>query len=133
MKEKNKKEYEQRKQGFKPTKNYNTLFLIFSILNFTAILFSFIFLMVFLYLPNSFQGNNINEYTNDYCQNKENEYYEFLCTNKYYKYNIKKSKFIWLISDGTASDQTIILGDKEKSNISSIFLANAYIPYKHNN
>lgn len=116
------------------SKNYVTLFSIISIFNFIGIIFTLIFLIGTFFLPNSFHGNNIDEYTNDYCQNNTNEYYEFLCTNKYYKYNIKKSKFIWILTDGTASDQLILLSNLEKYKITSSFLAEEYeISYKHTN
>ncbi len=116
------------------SKGYGKLFTIISILNFIAIIFTIIFFIIFLFEPNSFEGNNIDEFTNDYCQNKTNEYYELLCTNKYYKYNIKKSKFIWILTDGTASDQLAMLGNLEKYNITSFFLVEGDdIVYKHTN
>ena len=116
------------------TKNYNILFLILSILNFIIVIFEICFILIFYFFPNSFHGHNINEYSNDYCQNKENEYYDFLCTNKYYKYNIKKSKFIWILTDGTAIDQAILLSNYEKYKITSSFLAKGDdITFKHTN
>ena len=116
------------------SRKYNKLFFLTSLFNFIAIIFTIIFLIVFYEQPNSFQGNNINESANDYCQNKESEYYDFLCTNKYYKYNIKKSKFIWVITDGTAADQVILLRDYEKYKIGSSFLVEGDdITYKHTN
>ena len=115
-------------------RNHNKLFLFTSILNFIIIIITVIFLILCLLKPNSFQGKNINEYSNDYCQNKENEYYDFLCTNKYYKYNIKKSKFIWVITDGTAADQIILLRNYEKYKIGTSFLVEGDdITYKHTN
>ena len=108
--------------GIKYQKNYSKFFLVFSILNLIASLFTICFIIVFDLLPNSFQGNNIDEYSNDYCKNKDNDYYEILCTNRYYKYNIKKSKFIWIITDGTASDQLNLLSNYEKYKIASPFL-----------
>jgi hypothetical protein len=117
------------------SKRYGKLFTIISILNFVAIIFTIIFLLIFLFQPNSFKGNNINEYSNDYCLNKTNEYYEFLCTNKYYKnLSIKKSKFIWILTDGTAADQLTSLGNLEKYKIASSFLVEGDdIVYKHTN
>ena len=101
---------------------YSKFFIITSILSFFSLIISIIFLYVFLYIPNSFHGHNIDEYSNDYCQNKTNEYYDLLCTNKYYKFNLKKSKFIWILTDGTASDQLNILSNFERYKIASKFL-----------
>ena len=72
------KEINEQENQIGHTKNYNKLFIIMSILNFFAIIFSIIFLIAFMFLPNSFQGNNINEYSNDYCKNQTNEYYDLL-------------------------------------------------------
>ena len=128
------KEINEQENQIGHTKNYNKLFIIMSILNFFAIIFSIVFLIAFMFLPNSFQGNNINEYSNDYCRNQTNEYYDLLCTNKYYNYNIKKSKFIWILTDGTASDQTVLLNNFEKYKIASPFLVEGYdITYKQTN
>ena len=133
MKESNFQMNEQDHQ-IKSSKNYSKIFIILSILNFFAILFSIIFLLVFMFSPNSLHGNNINEYSNNYCKNKTNEYYELLCTNKYYKYNIKKDKFIWIITDGTASDQLTLLNNFEKYKIASSFLVEGDdITYKQTN
>ena len=89
-----------KKQGMCPdmelinANKYIKIFTIFSILSFFTIIFSLISLFIFRFEPYSFHGHNIDEFTNDYCQNKTNQYYDLLCTNKYYKYNFKKSKFI---------------------------------------
>ena len=113
---------------------YLTLFIIFSCLSFFAIIFTLIFLIVFRLVPYSFHGHNIDEFTNDYCQNKTNQYYDLLCTNKYYKYNFKKSKFIWILTDGTASDQLSLLSNHEKYKITSSFLVEGNdVTYKHTN
>ena len=109
----------------------NQYFSLVSFLNLIAIIFTFIFLFYLSNHSNSFKGNNIDEYSNNYCQNKSNEYYEFLCTNKYYKYNIKKSKFIWIFTDGTAIDQLNILNNFEKYKlVSPILISGDEVTYK---
>ena len=134
-KEKKKEEQKEEKKNTKKNSNqYDIFFVIMSILNFFIVILTIIFLLIFLFLPNSFQGNNIDEYNNDFCQNKLNENYDLLCTNKYYKNNYKKSKFIWIFTDGTASDQLTILNNYEKYKISSKFLVKGDdITYKHTN
>ena len=113
---------------------YFTSFIIFSCLSFFSIIFTIIFLIIFRFLPYSFHGHNIDEFTNDYCQNKTNQYYDLLCTNKYYKFNFKKSKFIWILTDGTASDQLTLLNNHEKYKITSSFLVEGDdVTYKHTN
>ena len=130
---------EQQTQGeenkiMKTSTNYNLYFLIFSIINFFVLIFSFILFLVFFFSPNSLQGNNINEFSNDYCNDTKNEYYDFLCTNKYYKNKIKKSKFIWILTDGTAADETLLLTNYEKYKITTSFLVNGDdMTYKHTN
>ena len=112
----------------------NQYFSLISFLNFVSIFFTLIFLVYIAYNNNSFKGLNIDEYSNDYCQNRSNEYYEFLCTNKYYKFNYKKSKFIWIFTDGTAFDQLNILNNFEKYKLSSpILIRGDEITYKHTN
>ena len=109
-------------------------FSLISFLNFFAILFTIIFIIYILFHNNSFKGLNIDEYSNNYCRNKSNEYYDFLCTNKYHKYKLKKSKFIWIITDGTAFDQLNILNNFEKYKLASPILINGDdITYKHTN
>ena len=109
----------------------NQYFSFVSFLNFIAIIFTLIFLFYLTYHSNSFKGNNIDEYSNNYCQNKSNEYYEFLCTTKYYKYNIKKSKFIWIFTDGTAIDQLNILNNFDKYKLASpILISGDEVTYK---
>ena len=112
----------------------NIFFSIISFFNIITIFFIIIIFIVFMLSPYSFQGNNINEYANDYCNNIKNENYDFLCTNKYYKYNIKKSKFIWIMTDGTAADQTILLRNYENYKITTSFLVEEDdITYKQSN
>ena len=112
----------------------NQYFSLISLLNFVSIIFTFLFLVYIVYNNNSFKGHNIDEYSNNYCQNKSNEYYEFLCTNKYYKYSIKKSKFIWILTDGTAIDQLNILNNFEKYKLTSpILIKGDEITYKCTN
>ena len=112
----------------------NQYFSLISFLNFFAILFTIIFLIYLLLHSNSFKGLNIDEYSNNYCRNQSNEYYDFLCTNKYYRYNMKKSKFIWIMTDGTAFDQLNILNNFEKYKLTSPILVNGDdISYKHTN
>jgi len=113
---------------------YLKLFIVFSFLSFFAIIFTIIFLIIFRFLPYSFHGHNIDEFTNDYCQNKTNQYYDLLCSNKFYKFNFKKSKFIWILTDGTASDQLTLLSNHEKYKIASSFLVEGDdVTYKHTN
>lgn len=113
---------------------YTKFFIIILILSFFSILFTIIFLLIFLFDPYSFHGHNIDEYSNDYCQNKENQHYDLLCTNKYYRFNFKKSKFIWILTDGTSSNQINLLSNNEKYKIVSSFLVlGDDITYKHTN
>jgi hypothetical protein len=102
----------------------NQYFSLISVLNFILIIFISIFFVYISFHSNSFKGHNIQEYSNNYCNNKSNEYYEFICTNKYYKYNLKKSKFIWIITDGTAFDQLNLLNNFEKYKLASPIVIN---------
>ena len=112
----------------------NQYFSLVSFLNFIAIIFTIIFLIYSLYNSNSFKGHNIDEYSNNYCKNASNEYYEFICTNKYQRFNFKKSKFIWIMTDGTAYDQLTILNNFEKYKLVSPILINGDdVNYKHTN
>jgi len=112
----------------------NQYFSLVSFLNFIAIIFTIIFLIYSLYNSNSFKGHNIDEYSNNYCKNASNEYYEFICTNKYQRFNFKKSKFIWIMTDGTAYDQLTILNNFEKYKLASPILINGDdVNYKHTN
>ena len=112
----------------------NGYFSLFTLINFLAILFTIVFIVYILLNNNSFKGLNIDEYSNNYCRNKSNEYYDFLCTNKYHRYNIKKSKFIWVMIDGTSFDQLNILNSFEKYKLTSPILINCdEISHKHSN
>ena len=112
----------------------NKIFIILMILNFTV---SYTFLEILIDIcfgpPNLFHEYSINEYYNDYCENRSNEYYDFLCTNKYYKYNLKKSKFIWILTDGTASNQLLEIYNNEKYKIASFYVEVDDVTYKHTN
>ena len=112
----------------------NKHFTLVTFLNFFLIIFTIIFLIYLAYNSNSFKGHNIDEYSNNYCQNKSNEYYEFICTNKYYRYKYKKSKFIWILTDGTAFDQLNILNNFDKYKLASPILINGDdVTFKHTN
>ena len=112
----------------------NQYFSLVTFLNFIAIIFTLIFLIYSAYNSNSFKGLNIDEYSNNYCKNKSNEYYEFICTNNYHRFNLKKSKFIWIMTDGTAYDQLTILNNFEKYKLVSPILINGDdVNYKHTN
>ena len=66
---------------------------------------------------------NLGNYTNNYCSNENNVHYDLLCTNKYFKNrNYKKSKFIWITLDGTATSQLVELHNLEKYKITTSFL-----------
>ena len=112
----------------------NQYFSLVTFLNFIAIIFTLIFLIYSAYNSNAFKGLNIDEYSNNYCKNKSNEYYEFICTNNYHRFNLKKSKFIWIMTDGTAYDQLTILNNFEKYKLVSPILINGDdVNYKHTN
>ena len=104
--------------------NYNNIYIFLSILLMNIFFLSFFLIFgVFLLLnPNVFQGRNIDDYYNDYCRkNKNGEYYDLVCTNKYFKYNYKKKKFIWIMTDGTAYDQLVELHHLHKFRITTSF------------
>ena len=85
-------------------------------------LFSLIFILYSFFNPNFLKGNNINEYSNDYCfLNISN----LICKNKY-----KKNKFIWIFLDGNAYDQLVLLSNKTKYGIPIIFRGKGK-GYKH--
>ena len=131
--ENQKNQDKEKEQTIKHSKSTLFIFSIISILNIITIIFSIISLIIFILSPSSFQGNNINEF-NDYCNNSKNEYYNFLCTNKYYKYNIKKSKFIWIMTDGTAVDQALRILNHQKYKITTSFLVKGDdTEFKHTN
>ena len=99
----------------------NTLFLIVFILNLIFLLFFGLFGFVLLLKPYSLRGYNIYDKYNDYCQNTTNKYYELLCTNKHYTIPYKKSKFIWIFTDGTAYDELVQLHNLDKYKITTSF------------
>ena len=112
----------------------NQYFSLVTFLNFIAIIFTLIFLIYSAYNSNAFKGLNIDEYANNYCKNKSNEYYEFICTNNFHRFNLKKPKFIWIMTDGTAYDQLTILNNFEKYKLVSPILINGDdVNYKHTN
>ena len=79
-------------------------------------IFHFISIILLLYgfLKQDFlKGNNIDEYSNDYCQSNPSS---LICKNKY-----KKNKFIWVFVDGNAYDQLVLLKNKTKYGIPIIF------------
>ena len=99
---------------------YHSIFIVYFIINFFIILGITLFILFLLLNPYLLKGKNLNEYTNDYCNDKNNLHYDLLCTNKYFNY--KKSKFIWVTIDGTATDQLADLHNLEKYNITTSFL-----------
>ena len=103
--------------------NKNAIFFL-SILLINLFYFTFfVYFGIFLLMnPHVFQGRNIDEYFNDYCQkNKNGTYYDLVCTNKYFKYEYKKKKFIWVMTDGTAYDQLVELHKLHKYKITTSF------------
>ena len=90
----------------------NSIFLFAAILFITYGFFNLDFL----------QGNNIDEYTNNYCQLNPSS---LICKNKY-----KKNKFIWIFVDGNAYDQLVLLQNKTKYRIPIIFRGKGQ-GYKH--
>ena len=98
--------------------NYLRSYIFNSILIISAILF-----IVYGFFNLDFlKGNNIDEYTNDYCQLKPSS---LICKNKY-----KKNKFIWIFVDGNAYDQLVLLSNKNKYKIPIIFRGKGK-GYKH--
>ena len=87
-------------------KDLSSIFLLY-----ITLLYKFVFFGIYLLMnPNVFQGRNIDEYFNNYCQKNQNgTYYDLVCTNKYFKYEYKKKKFIWVMTDGTAYDELVEL------------------------
>ena len=101
-------------------KLYGILFIIYYIINF-IILIGISLLITFLFLnPYLLRGKNIDLYSNNYCNNEANKHHDLLCTNKFFNY--KKSKFIWISIDGTATDQLVELHNLEKYKITTSFL-----------
>ena len=116
-----------RKHNFK---NNEIIFIILFIINFIISIGIAIFIPFLLIYPRLLNGKNLNEYQNDYCTNITNDYYDLLCTNKYFKHNYKKTKFIWILTDGIATDQLVNLKNLEKYNITTSFLnIGNYIKY----
>ena len=98
--------------------NYLRAYFLNSIFLFAAILF-----IVYGFINLDFlKGNNIDEYTNNFCQSKSSS---LICKNKY-----KKNKFIWVFVDGNAYDQLVLLKNKEKYGIPIIFRGKGE-GYKH--
>ena len=98
--------------------NYLRAYFLNSIFLFAAILF-----IVYGFFNLDFlKGNNIDEYTNNFCQSNSSS---LICKNKY-----KKNKFIWVFVDGNAYDQLVLLKNKEKYGIPIIFRGKGE-GYKH--
>ena len=98
--------------------NYLRAYFLISIFLFAAILF-----IVYGFFNLDFlKGNNIDEYTNNFCQSNSSS---LICKNKY-----KKNKFIWVFVDGNAYDQLVLLKNKEKYGIPIIFRGKGE-GYKH--
>ena len=98
--------------------NYLRAYFLNSIFLFAAILF-----IVYGFINLDFlKGNNIDEYTNNFCQSNSSS---LICKNKY-----KKNKFIWVFVDGNAYDQLVLLKNKEKYGIPIIFRGKGE-GYKH--
>ena len=102
-------------------KNYHLIYIIYYILNFLILLGLALFILFLFYDPYLLRGKTINNYSNDYCNNENNPHHDLLCTNKYFNY--RKSKFIWLTIDGTATDQLVELHNFEKYKITTSFLS----------
>ena len=82
-----------------------------------------LFFMFYAFLNSDFlKGNNIDEYSSDYCHINNSS---LICKNKY-----KKNKFLWLIVDGNAYDQLVLLTNKTKYKIPIIFRGKGK-GYKH--
>lgn len=110
-------------EKFKSKCNKNAiLFLAILLINLFYFAF-FVFFGIYLLMnPNVFQGRNIDEYFNNYCQKNQNgTYYDLVCTNKYFKYEYKKKKFIWVMTDGTAYDELVELHKLHKYKITTSF------------
>ena len=99
-------------------KNYFKSYLI----NSFFLIVSIIFIAYGFFNLDFLKGNNIDEYTNNYCQTN---YSSLICKNKY-----KKNKFIWIFVDGNAYDQLVLLSNKTKYKIPVIFRGKGK-GYKH--
>ena len=93
-------------------------YLIYSIFP----LFSIFFIVYAFSDLELLKGNNIDEYSNDYCQLNSSS---LICKNKY-----KKNKIIWVFVDGNAYDQLVLLSNKTKYKIPIIFRGEGE-GYKH--
>ena len=111
------------KEEIKSKYNKNFTFFIIIIIANLIYFVSFVYLGIYLLMhPHVFQGRNIDDYFNDYCQkNKNGTYYDLVCTNKYFKYEYKKKKFIWVMTDGTAYDELVELHKLHKYKITTSF------------
>ena len=98
------------------------LFSVYFLLNFLVTLSICLFILFLLLNPYLLSGKNINKYINNYCSDENNPHYDLLCTNEYFKHNYKKSKFIWITLDGTATSQLVELHNLEKYKITTSFL-----------
>jgi len=83
------------------------------IINACIIFISVYFTVYSLLNINFLKAKNIDEFSNNYCQNNPSN---IICKNKY-----KKNKFIWIFVDGNAYDQLVLLKNKEKYKIPIIF------------
>ena len=89
------------------------------------LLFISLFFIVYSFFNFEFlKGNNIDEYSNNYCESNSTS---IICKNKY-----KKNKFIWIILDGNAYDELFLLQNKSKYKIPIIFRGKGK-GYKHTN
>ena len=90
-----------------------------------CLIFISIYFTVYSFLNINFlKVKNIDEFSNNYCQNNPSS---IICKNKY-----KKNKFIWIFLDGNAYDQLVLLKDKAKYKIPIIFRGKGD-GYKHTN
>ena len=92
------------------------------LLNCIFLLVAIVFIVYGFFNLDFLQGNNIDEYTNNFCQLNSSS---LICKNKY-----KKNKFIWVFVDGNAYDQLVLLKNKEKYGIPIIFRGKGE-GYKH--
>ena len=93
-------------------------YLIYSLFLF----FPIIFIVYGFFDLDFLKGNNIDEYSNDFCQNNQ---VSLICKNKY-----KKNKIVWVFVDGNAYDQLVLLTNKTKYRLPIIFRGKGK-GYKH--
>ena len=99
------------------------LFSLYYIINSLITLGIGLFILFLLINPYLLKDKNLNKYMNNYCSNGNNFHYDLLCTNKYFKdRNYKKSKFLWITLDGTATSQLVELNNLDKYKITTSFL-----------